>query len=57
MIQTKILTPVASFMVSQGVMEGGTIIVGHKNGEFTFDVKRTARATKNHKAKGKVGVA
>lgn len=51
LIQSKILTPVASFMVSQGVMEGGTIIVGLKGGEFTFDVKKTARATKNHRAK------
>jgi ATP-dependent Clp protease ATP-binding subunit ClpB len=51
LIQSKILTPVASFMVSQGVMEGGTIIVGLKGEEFTFDVKKTARASKNHRAK------
>ncbi len=52
LIQTKILTPVASFMVSQGVMEGGTVIVGVKEGgEFTFEVKKTARQTKNHRAK------
>lgn len=57
LIQSKILTPVASFMVSQGVMEGGTIIVGLNGKEFTFDVKRTARATKNHRAKTKVEVA
>jgi hypothetical protein len=38
-------------------MEGGTIIVGHKDKEFTFDVKKTARATKNHRAKSKVEVA
>jgi ATP-dependent Clp protease ATP-binding subunit ClpA len=40
MIQNKILTPVASLMVSQGVMEGGIVSVGIKNGEFTFDVKK-----------------
>lgn len=41
LIQTKILTPVASLMISQGVMKGGEISVGLKNGnEFTFDVKR-----------------
>lgn len=57
LIQSKILTPVASFMVDQGVMEGGTIIVGHKGTEFTFDVKRTARATKNHRAKAHAEVA
>ncbi|MBU6310337.1 AAA family ATPase [Patescibacteria group bacterium] len=57
LIQSKILTPVASFMVGQGVMEGGTIIVGLKNNEFTFDVKKTARATKNHRAKAHAEVA
>lgn len=57
LIQSKILTPVASFMVSEGVMEGGTVIVGIKEGgEFTFDVKKTARATKNHRAKHHAGV-
>ncbi len=41
LIQSKILTPVAQFMVSKGVMEGGTITVGLKEGgEFTFDVKK-----------------
>lgn len=39
-IQDKILTPIASFMVSQGVMEGGTINVTLKNGEPHFEVKR-----------------
>jgi ATP-dependent Clp protease ATP-binding subunit ClpB len=55
LIQSKILTPVASFMVSQGVMEGGTVTVGLKGDEFTFDVKRTARTMKSHRAK--VGAA
>jgi hypothetical protein len=32
-------------------MEGGTIIVGLRGDEFTFDVKKTARASKNHRAK------
>ncbi len=46
LIQTKILTPVASFMVSQGVMDGGSIIVGLKDaekGEFGFEVKKAPR--------------
>lgn len=43
LIQNKILTPVASLMISQGVMKGGEICVDMKNGksgEFTFDVKK-----------------
>jgi ATP-dependent Clp protease ATP-binding subunit ClpB len=43
LIQNKILTPVASLMISQGVTKGGTINVGIKNGEFTFDVKKKKR--------------
>ncbi len=54
LIQSKILTPVASFMVSQGVMEGGTISVGIKNGEFVFDVKKTARAARTTRPRSKV---
>ncbi len=51
LIQTKILTPVASFMVSRGVMEGGTVTVGMKDKEFVFDVKKSARAVKSHRAR------
>jgi ATP-dependent Clp protease ATP-binding subunit ClpA len=43
LIQNKILTPVASLMISQGVTKGGTVNVGIKNGEFTFDVKKKKR--------------
>lgn len=43
LIQNKILTPVASLMISQGVTKGGTINVGIKNNEFTFDVKKKRR--------------
>jgi ATP-dependent Clp protease ATP-binding subunit ClpB len=43
-IQEKILTPIASFMVDQGIMEGGAVTVGMKNGEPTFEVRKsTAR--------------
>ena len=49
LIQSKILTPVASFMVDRGVMEGGTITVGLKDGEFVFDVIKSGRATKSHR--------
>ncbi len=40
LIQEKILTPIAGFMISQGVTKGGSIAVGMKNGEFTFEVKK-----------------
>lgn len=40
LIQNKILTPVASLMISKKVLKGGTISVGLKNEEFTFDVKK-----------------
>ncbi|MEX0672892.1 MAG: AAA family ATPase [Candidatus Paceibacterota bacterium] len=41
LIQSKILTPVASMMVSQGVMRGGSVKVDlDDKGEFSFDVKK-----------------
>ena len=46
LIQSKILTQVASLMVSKGVMEGGSITVGMKGNEFTFDVKKKPAAPK-----------
>jgi ATP-dependent Clp protease ATP-binding subunit ClpA len=39
-IQDKILTPIASYMVSNGMMEGGTVTVSLKNGQPHFDVKK-----------------
>ena len=52
MIQTKILTPLASMMVSHGVLAGGTVNVGIKNGEFTFDVKKgKSKETRSRKVK------
>lgn len=45
LIQTKILTQVASLMIGRGVMRGGTILVGIKDGIFTFDVKKGKRGT------------
>lgn len=45
LIQTKILTPVASMMISQGVLEGGSVSVGlGKDGNFVFDVKKSPKA-------------
>lgn len=40
LIQNKILTPIAGLMISQGITKDGTITLGLKNGEFTFDVKK-----------------
>lgn len=43
-IQNKILTPLASLMISQGMLEGGSVLVGLGNdGVFTFDVKKSSR--------------
>jgi ATP-dependent Clp protease ATP-binding subunit ClpA len=42
LIQSKILTQVANLMVSRGVMEGGSVRVDMKDGEFTFDVRKRA---------------
>ncbi len=48
-IQDQILTPIASLMVGQGVMEGGTVTVSiNKAGEPVFEVKKgAARAKKS----------
>ncbi|HEY4523727.1 MAG TPA: ATP-dependent Clp protease ATP-binding subunit ClpC, partial [Candidatus Paceibacterota bacterium] len=44
LIQDKILTKVASLMVSRGVLQGGTITVDvSPKKEFTFDVKKGSR--------------
>jgi len=40
LIQNKILTPVANYMISKGVLSGGIIHVGVKGNEFTFDIKK-----------------
>ena len=52
LIQSKILTPIASLMISNGVMEGGSVSVDFKEGEFTFAVKKTKRSKRvNQKTK------
>lgn len=45
-IQTKLLTPIASLMVSRGLMQGGTIQVGVKGDELTFVARKKAGATR-----------
>ena len=45
LIQDKILTKVASVMISRGVLSGGSISVDvNKDNEFTFDIKRSGRS-------------
>ncbi|MBX4199884.1 AAA family ATPase [Candidatus Parcubacteria bacterium] len=44
LIQTKILNPVATMMISNKVLSGGTVMVDKKGEEFTFDVKRGRRS-------------
>ncbi len=40
LIQNKILTPVASMIVTNGVREGGRVAVSMKKGQISFDVKK-----------------
>lgn len=39
-IQSKILTPVASMMISEGMLQGGSVSVSLKKNELCFDVKK-----------------
>jgi ATP-dependent Clp protease ATP-binding subunit ClpB len=50
-VQDHILTPLASMMVAQGILEGATVTVSIKGDEPRFEVKkRTMRAKSNVKA-------
>ncbi len=49
-IQDKILTPIATLMVGQGVMEGGSITVSMKAGEPHFEVKKSVSRVRRPKA-------
>ena len=44
LIQDKILNPVASMMIGNKVLSGGTILADVHGGQFTFDVKKSARS-------------
>lgn len=44
-IQSKILTPVASMMIGQGMLKGGIVKVSMKNSELHFDTKKKGRRT------------
>jgi ATP-dependent Clp protease ATP-binding subunit ClpB len=43
-IQSKILTPVASMMINEGMLRGGNVAVSMKKGELSFDVKRKGKS-------------
>jgi len=47
LIQNKILTPVATLMISQGVMEGGIVSVNMKNNEVVIDVEKKSTRAKS----------
>ena len=40
LIQNKILNPIASLIISQGILKGGIVTIDVKNKELTFDVKK-----------------
>ncbi len=44
LIQSKILTPVASLMISQGVLKGGKVSVGMEKGEIAIKVEKKTPA-------------
>src|SRR3990167_1028680 len=44
LIQEKILNPVASMMISNKVLSGGTVVVDVRDGNFAFDVKKSKRS-------------
>ena len=53
LIQSKILTPVASMMVVEGLTKGGVVKVGVKDKDFTFETKKKVtrkRATRKQAA-------
>ena len=45
LIQDKILNHIASLIISQGILKGGTVSVDIKNNELTFDVKKGKRGS------------
>ncbi len=47
LIQDKILTKVATLMISKGLLQGGSITVDMKEKEFVFDVKKGGKKVKS----------
>ncbi len=44
LIQDKILNPIASMMITNKVLSGGTVSVDVKDNQFTFDIKKSRRS-------------
>ena len=40
LIQDKILNHIASLIISEGILKGGTVIIDIKNDEMSFSVKK-----------------
>lgn len=57
LIQSKVLTQVANMMVARGVLEGGSVHVDVKSGEFTFDVRKSAGRERGARARAKTASA
>ena len=57
-IQSKILTPVASMMINEGMLRGGSVAVSMKKGELSFDVKKKPmKGAKKTRVETKTAVA
>ncbi len=53
-IQSKILTPVASMMIGEGMLQGGTVSITMKKDELVFDIKKRGKKVakkENHSRK------
>lgn len=53
LIQSKILTPIASIMISHNVMSGGKVVVDLKGKEFSFEIKKGNRKIFSNNVKSK----
>lgn len=53
LIQTKLLTPIANMMISQGVMEGGAVHIDFKDENFTFDVRKHGQKVRGVSARAR----
>ncbi len=51
LIQNKLLTPIASHMISHSMMSGGTVAIDMKGTEFVFDIKKKKAPAKHSKKK------
>lgn len=56
LIQNKILTPIANHMIAQNVLEGGSVKVDYKNGDYTFEVRKQAEKVRGVRARAKAAV-